>query len=785
MSDGSVSETTSTGLRPTAVETALLALTLAAVISLARLFVDASFLLPLAVGAVAAHLTAAVSRRRGLNVAVAAAASTAVAGFVTTLVLYPGTTFAGLPTTTTWTAAGDDLSVAWQLFGEVVAPAPVERGFLLATTAAIWLIAFTADWAAFRLRLTFESVIPAGILFVFGSLLGAERHRLATTGLVLAATLAFLLLHRAAGQEASAGWAPTDARRGRRALVRTGAGVGALAVLAGVLVGPALPGATEPALVAWRDSEGGPGSRITISPLVDIQARLVQQSALEAFQVQSDVRAYWRLTSLDSFDGRIWRSDGNFGSADGRLPSDLPDDLPVEAARQTFTISGLSAIWVPAAFEARAVDTGEADVRWDEDSSTLIVDTDFETSDGLTYTVDSAIPRLTPERLAAVRSEVPDEIAQRYLPLPETFPQSVRLLADQVVAEAAAVNPYDQAIALQDFLRSDQFSYDLDVPAGHGEDQLERFLLAAPEEGGRRGYCEQFAGSYAAMARAVGLPSRVAVGFTPGVEDPNQLGSYTVRGEQAHAWPEVYLTGVGWVAFEPTPGRGAPGAEAYTGVAESQSVDGQNVSPVADAPVPTTTPSAPTTAVPPASTPQGDPLLEGAVDPVTIDGPTNPWPGRVVRSVLVILAVLALYVVVVLSARMVSRRRRQAAATSPDRRVELAWTRAAELLRLAGVRPGVWETPSELADRATARLELDPDVLGRLAGAAAVVAYSPAGIDEEGAERAEEALGALRERVLAGTSRRARVQAALDPRPLLPAHSRRRAVVTDPAPQPA
>ena len=104
-------------------------------------------------------------------------------------------------------------------------------------------------------------------------------------------------------------------------------------------------------------------------------------------------------------------------------------------------------------------------------------------------------------------------------------------------------------MALQDWFRTN-FDYSLDSPAGHGDDALVDFLESGV------GYCEQFAGAYAAMARSLGIPARVAVGFTPGNEDPDDPGLYRVLGRHAHAWPEVYFPGTGWVAFEPTPGRG-------------------------------------------------------------------------------------------------------------------------------------------------------------------------------------------------------------------------------------
>ncbi len=84
----------------------------------------------------------------------------------------------------------------------------------------------------------------------------------------------------------------------------------------------------------------------------------------------------------------------------------------------------------------------------------------------------------------------------------------------------------------------------------------------------RRGYCEQFSATFAAMARSLGIPARVAIGFTPG--ELRDDGLYHVYDRHAHAWPEVWFDGFGWISFEPTPGRGEPGAESHTGVGAAQ-----------------------------------------------------------------------------------------------------------------------------------------------------------------------------------------------------------------------
>src|SRR5207245_1146447 len=139
----------------------------------------------------------------------------------------------------------------------------------------------------------------------------------------------------------------------------------------------------------------------------------------------------------------------------------------------------------------------------------------------------------------------------RYLQLPKVATSS-RNLAVQITRGKAT--EYDKALALQNYLRNPPFVYSTNTTLSHSERAIEEFLFNT-----KKGYCEQFSGSYAVLARSIGLPTRIAVGFTAGSAEGD---TFKVLNEHAHAWPEVFFPNVGWVAFEPTPGRAPPGVPA-------------------------------------------------------------------------------------------------------------------------------------------------------------------------------------------------------------------------------
>ncbi|MFP5376477.1 MAG: transglutaminaseTgpA domain-containing protein, partial [Acidimicrobiia bacterium] len=637
---------------------ALAAVTAAVALGMGRLFAGASYLLPLLAAAGVAHAGMWAGRRYRWPLAGSALAAVGGAALVATWSLFPETATLGVvPGPATLAAGRDALAAAWRDFGTVVAPTPATDGFLLAAMVGLATTAVLADWAAFRMRVLFEAVVPSFTLFVFTATLGDDGRRSLMVALYLATLLPFLVLHRAGLESEGTSWFASRARGGPGALLQGAAGLVLVAVAAAVVVGPRLPGAAAEALVDWRgDGPGGRGRRTTVSPLVDIRGRLVDQSRTEVFTVRADQRAYWRLTSLDTFDGRIWSSDASYQPVGERLPPPGRGaaTAPGDRFEQEFTIRSLSSIWLPAAYRPERVE-GAGDVSYNDDLGSLI--TGEDTTDGLAYRVQSTAPRLDAEALAGAVAAPRTIDVDRFTRLPPVD-ASVRQLA-ATLARGAGRSPYARALAIQEHFRQG-FVYDLDVGAGHDEEALERFLFVD-----RRGYCEQFAGAFAVLARAVGLPTRVAVGFTPGAMGDD--GLFHVRGLNAHAWPEVFLEGFGWVAFEPTPGRGAPRQQEYLGVAEAQASPQDATT--------ATTAGAPTTAAP-------DDLAvpPDTAAPVDDEAPAGGGAGRpplwrhpAVVAVAAVAAAVAGGAGTVLGAKALRRRRRRAAAADPAQRVWVAW----------------------------------------------------------------------------------------------------------------
>lgn len=703
-------------------ELALTGVTVTTVLGFSRLFNSGAYLAPLLAVAVVAHLLFACCRRWQWSMALTTLV--AAAGFILTVtwIRYPGSTAALLPTTTTFHRMHVDLQRAVDSFQHVVAPAPVLGGFVLSLALLVWVVAYSSDWLAFRLRARAESVVPAGGLFVFGAILGGHQHRLLTALLFGFAVLVFVLLHRTAEHRRSAHWVAGDTPNDAQGLVRTGIALSAVTAVLGVGLAGVLPGHFDTPMVRWRH---GSGARVTVSPLVDLRQRLTQNADTLLFKVAADSPAYWRLSALDDFDGTTWSSSSEFEPAPRAEADSSP--RPEAAGRprttagyrrveQFFTITSLDEVWAPVAFQMQSVQTDGPQLLYDRRSGTLIVPRDARTSDGMSYRAVSYVPEPTRDQLdhADLRRLMP-QFVEHYTDLPNDVSDYVTPIAHSVVMGARALTPYDEAVTLQDWFLNN-FSYSTNPGiTGEGTAAIKAFLQK------RKGFCEQFAATYAAMARSIGLPTRVAVGFTPGIRSSKSPDVFSVYGRQAHAWPEVYFEGTGWVPFDPTPGRGVPGGDDYTGVVAEQD---------------TTPPTrAPQQDNPPVRLDLGSQAQANGISKPTRQA-TQPPPPSSHSDVRSGMAVFGLVLVALLLAGMVAvaalpvtvwarRRRRRRRARSPSDHVIVAWLDACDGLTLAGAAPLATETRIEFARRAGSEVPGVRAAIDELANLATAAAFAP------------------------------------------------------------
>ncbi|MDX2380040.1 MAG: DUF3488 and transglutaminase-like domain-containing protein [Acidimicrobiia bacterium] len=613
-----------------------------------------------------------------------------------------------LPTTDSWSLFTSELDLVRDQFSTAVAPVIHGGGWDVLAAIGVAGSVLLADSFAFRAFARAEALVPGGVLFVFVAALGDDRDRIPLTVALIGAGVAATAMLRAyhGGRISSIG-----GRRSASALALPGA-VGAAIVIAlsAGLVGPALPGANAEPI--YDATEGGSGPTQVINPLVDIRARLTNRSNTEMFVVRSNVSSYWRSTALAEFDGRRWglperelqRADGELGVGTAGADREV---------RQNLVIANLGGSFVPAAPDPIGI-TGPDDVRmtWTEQDATLFA-VDHTLTAGDTFDIVSSTPVLDAASLATATSLDPGDPI--YFDLPDNFPDLASETAREVTAGASS--SYEAAVLLQDWFRS-EFEYSLEAQSGHGSNAIESFLRE------RVGYCEQFAGAYAAMMRSIGVPTRVAVGFTQGIEQ--SPGTFSVRGKNAHAWPEVWFDDIGWVLFEPTPGRGAPGAEGYTSVAPAQddstTPTGADVTrESSDQPIPTTVPSLDRFD----PTDLGEDFLDsgagGGLDDESVPAPKG---GGV--PILPALAALVVIAVAPALSRWLARRR----IGSADAQLIRYWHRATRSLEDVGIALERGATPLETAASAAEQFPIAARPTRGLAQAVTEATYRADGTSE-------------------------------------------------------
>ncbi|WP_150118174.1 DUF3488 and transglutaminase-like domain-containing protein [Cellulomonas sp. B6] len=356
-----------------------------------------------------------------------------------------------------------------------------------------------------------------------------------------------------------------------------------------------------------------------------------------------------RAFTLATFDGRLWeRTDSDrltdwdpalLLSSDPALRGLPPSSGPGTLALVDVEVGALRERRLPMSTFARTLAV-EGSWAYDEQRDEVVGQR--PTRSGLTYQMQVQVPALSAADLRDARVGVPED-AGLYTAVPDTeHRDDIAALAAEVTAGASG--PYEQALALQTWLRSvANFTYDTRVPPARSSDAVWDFL----ED--RRGYCVQFATAMAMMSRTLDIPSRVGVGFLPG--ERTRDDTYVVTGRLAHAWPELYFEGQGWVRFEPTPASqtGPPPvwADPFAASTASDQTPDDDIAAAQPGGAPSTAPSPPSTS---AASP--DPQERSSVLPVAL----TVSAGAVLLLGAVAVALLA--------------RRRGRSATSPEH----AWT---------------------------------------------------------------------------------------------------------------
>lgn len=170
-------------------------------------------------------------------------------------------------------------------------------------------------------------------------------------------------------------------------------------------------------------------------------------------------------------------------------------------------------------------------------------------SRGDSYSALSLVSEATDEELRLASTDYPAWVRDRYLSLPVSLDPAVRELGASIVQDAGANNPLDAARAIEAYLRENyEYSTSIGQPP-QGRDRVAWFLFE-----NKRGYCEYYASAMIVMLRSLDIPARFAAGYSPGSYDTKEK-QFVVRESAAHAWPEVYFPGYGWIQFEPTPSQ--------------------------------------------------------------------------------------------------------------------------------------------------------------------------------------------------------------------------------------
>jgi len=462
---------------------------------------------------------------------------------------------------------------AW--FSALYNGGPSSDNFIFVTQLCFlgWWMGYFAFWSLFRYQRVFHAIVPAGCALLFNAYFAPTSLATYTViyfiSVLLLAMRVELARNEMRWQNAQIRYAPDILIDFLRAGVIFAVAVTALAWSLPRLTSPEIiNSAFKPFEKPWHDL-GNTWSRMYTSlnyPRVAVQRTAFEKSKAFGGPVSLTnrpildayvrVRSYWQAEVFDMYSGQGWtNTDDEVASIPGGQP--LGEPHYALAKEVTATIRPLETgqdVLFGAPHPERVSRPVNAEVdklpagAGSQSVSMLRSATPLRRDEA--YQVVSRISSAADDLLRKDGAAYPEWIAGRYLQLPPDFPPQVSTLARQIAAPYD--NPFDKASAIENFLRQYPYSQQI-APPPAGVDGVEYFLFDVKE-----GYCDYYASAMTTMLRAVGVPARLVVGYTPGEEVGSSEGSrgqavqYRVLERNAHAWPEAYFPTYGWIQFEPT-----------------------------------------------------------------------------------------------------------------------------------------------------------------------------------------------------------------------------------------
>ncbi|MFI5760805.1 transglutaminaseTgpA domain-containing protein [Streptomyces sp. NPDC051563] len=663
---------------------------------------------------------------------------------------------------------------------EFAMPAPLTDGIRLLLVSGVLLIGLLVDLLAVTVRTAAAAGLPLLALYsVAAGLSSATTGTSASWIAFLLAGCGYLLLLLSEGRDRLAQWGRVfgAAPRGQvaagysgggRALapVRTGRRIGAVALGLALAVPAVLPSLGSGVLGSGSGPGDGEGNGLgpsiqAVNPLVSLQSSLNTQDNRVVLRYRTNSpeagEQYLRILALDEFNGIKWE-------ASGRALTDVPKRMPNPPGVSESVLNGATEVetfissaqtyaqrYLPMPYPATGVDiTGKW--RFEPAGRTLVGDQlgkdKFQNAQGVQYSVRSLLLNPTAEQLRSAPAANP-EIAAEYTKVPDNLPEVVVRTAREVTR--GTKDDYSAAVKLQDYFAvSGGFRYDTKVSSGTGSQAIAKFLAD------KEGFCVHFAFSMASMARTLGIPARVAVGFTPGVKQSDGVVNVSMR--DAHAWPELYFEGVGWTRFEPTPRSGITVPDYSLPAAPRPQTSAPTAAPSASAAQPSAGPST-AEDCPPDQKKLGE-CGPAAAQRNTGAGDGGPSAGTVLAWTAAGILLLGLPLLPFLWRGRLRARRLGSG------QVLAAWRELGDAAWDVGILPDEALSPRGAADRLVSLGRLDAeaaDAVRRVAGGVERELYAPPGAEAPHGEPAPDVLLA-RAGLLAGVSRWARLRALFFPR---------------------